>query len=95
MHKSYLLWKCGSCSSPSNISGETSSALQVLSYEVKLVWAGAQGDRGELSVNRVGTPVEWVLLVGFAPTCDSVFYYLLTQLEVIKKLICFPKWLVM
>ena len=31
----------------------------VLLDGVKPVWAGAQGDRGGLGVDRVGTPVDW------------------------------------
>ena len=37
-----------------NISGETSSALWVLLDRVKPVWADAQGDHSELSVDIVG-----------------------------------------
>ena len=51
--------KLGYVSSPSNISGETSSALQVLSDGVKPVWVVTQGDRGGLGVDKVGTPVDW------------------------------------
>ena len=36
--------KLGSDSSPLNISGETSSTLQMLVGRVKPIWAGAQGD---------------------------------------------------
>ena len=53
-----ILWKLGFDSSPSNISGETSSASRLLYGRVKPVWVGAQGDRGELSVNGVGTPID-------------------------------------
>ena len=53
LQSSSILRKLGSDSSPSNISSETSSALQVLLDRVKPVWADAQGDRGESSVNRV------------------------------------------
>ena len=50
---SSILWKLGSDSTPSNISGETSSALRVLLYRVKPVWVDAQGDCGMLSIDRV------------------------------------------
>ena len=67
---SSISWKLGSDSSPLNILGETSSTPQVLLDKVKPVWANAQGDHGELSVDRVGIPVEWVLLVRvYANTC--------------------------
>ena len=50
--------KLGSVISPSNISGETSSALQVLPNGVKPVWVDAMGDHGGLGVDRVGTPID-------------------------------------
>ena len=50
---SSILWKLGSDSPPSNISGETSFAPRVLLDRVKPIWADAQGDHGVLSVDRV------------------------------------------
>ena len=73
--------KLGSESTPLKISGETSSASRVLLGRVKPVWDGTQGDRGELGIDKVGTPIDWVLLVGFAPSNGSVVETLL-QLRV-------------
>ena len=50
--------KLGSDSSPSNISGETSSSLHVLLDKVKPVWVGAQGDRSEKGVLTVCEPLS-------------------------------------
>ena len=53
-----ILWKLVFDSSPSNISGETSSASRLLLGRVKPVWVGAQGDRGGLGVDRERTHVD-------------------------------------
>ena len=55
--------KLGFDSSPLNISGENSSTSRVFSDRVKPIWVGAQGDYGELSVEKVGNPC-WLDFVG-------------------------------
>ena len=66
-----IMQKLGSVISPSNISGETSSAIQVLPNGVKPVWAGAQGDCSGLGVDRVVTLVYWFFWLGLCQQRDS------------------------
>ena len=75
---SSILRKIASNSPPSNISGETSFAPRVLLDRVKPIWADAQGDSGELSVDRVGPLLTGFCWLRFDPKMaisDLALYY--------------------
>ena len=58
-------WKLGSDNSPSNISGETSSALRVLPSRVKLFWVSAQGDHAGWASTEWGPSLTRLCWWGF------------------------------